>query len=115
MEGRLILGSIPGIAMVEGIIVAGGVVSFGIGGTEGVLNYVDFITDKDEWMSLGIPTTLEYSLPIIYEEVIEPEIVAPVTNYLETKKRQATGFVNTLIEVGTRHIERGLPSIKYSI
>jgi hypothetical protein len=103
-RGDFLLARIPGLPIVEGIVIAGGVASYAIGGTEGVLNYVDFITDKDEWLSLGIPTTLEYSLPIIYDEVIEPEIVDPIVS----KINQGVDFAEFLYNVGEKKTKEGL-------
>ena len=80
-KGNVILAKVPGLIVVESIVVGGAVASFMIDGTEGVDNYVEFISEPTEW----ITKTKEETLPIIYEEVIAPKIVDPIVGWVDTK------------------------------
>ena len=115
-KGNVILAKVPGLIVVESIVVGGAVASFMIDGTEGVDNYVDFISEPTEWIS----TTKEETLPIIYEEVIAPKIVDPIVGWVETKIDQGIGLGTAAYRYGERKYQeglawamRGLPSIKY--
>ena len=80
-KGNLILATVPGLIVVESIVVSGAVASGVIGGLEGVDTYTEFISEPSKWKS----KTKEETLPIIYEEFIEPKIVDPVVGWVETK------------------------------
>ena len=100
-KGDFLLAKIPGLPIVEGIVIAGGIVSFGIGGTQGVLNYTDFIAaGPKEWKRI----TMEETLPIIYDEVIEPELVDPIRNTIG----QGVDFAQFLYNVGEDKATQGL-------
>ena len=104
-RGDILLAQIPGIQIVEGIIVAGGVIAYSINGVEGVLDYADFISaGPSEWKRI----TMEETLPIIYEEVIKPEVVDPVTEFVETKIDQGLGFGKMLYRESERRLNEGL-------
>lgn len=104
-RGDFLLAKIPGLAIVEGIVVAGGIIAYSINGVEGVLDYADFISaGPSEWKRI----TMEETLPIIYEEVVEPKIVDPVTEFVETKIDQGLGFGEMLYRVSERKLNEGL-------
>lgn len=87
-KGDIILAAIPGLAIVEGMVIAGGVVSFAIGGVEGVEDYIDFITHPKKYWSRGTGAA-----GTIYKEKIKPEYIK--------KKGQVELFVN-IVEQLTR-------------
>lgn len=119
-KGNVILASVPGLWIVESIVASGAVASYAIGGIEGVDNYAEFISDPGEWATLGVGTTMDYSLPIIYEEVIAPKIVDPIVGWVETKIDQGIALGKASYRYGEKKVDqglawamRGLPSIKY--
>jgi len=102
-RGNAILGTVPGLAAVEGIAVAGAVASAAIGGVEGVTNYVDFISEPTK-----IPQRVAFTAETIYEHKIESHV------------EEGISFGSFLYRVGERKLEeglgwakRGLPSIDY--
>jgi len=82
-KGDLLLAAVPGLAIVEGLVIAGGVVSFAIGGVEGVEDYIDFITSPTK-----VPGRVAFTAKTLYKEKIKPE-------YIE-KKGQVELFLNVV-------------------
>jgi len=76
-KGDIILSAVPGINVVEGIVVAGAVASFAIGGIEGVEDYIDFITEPTK-----IPERIAWSAEVIYEEKIKEPLISAATWYV---------------------------------
>jgi len=104
-KGNLILAAVPGLAIVEGIVIAGGVVSYAIGGVEGVEDYIDFITTPSKYYE-----RTKESLKIIYEEKIEDPIIAAAElfvgkvdrgiDYAEEKVDQAVSLTKEWLSYG---------------
>ena len=104
-RGNVILATIPGLPIVEGVVVTGAVASYAIGGTEGVGNYFDFITEPTK-----MPERIAFTAETIYEHKIESHV------------EEGISFGNFLYRVGEKKLEeglewakRGLPSIDYSL
>ena len=104
-KGNVILGKVPGILPAEGIIVTGAVASYAIGGTEGVSNYMDFISEPTK-----MPERIAFTAETIYEHKIESHV------------EEGISFGKFLYRVGEKKLEeglewakRGLPSIDYSL
>jgi len=81
-KGNIMLAAVPGLAIVEGIVIVGGVASFAIGGVEGVENYIDFITTPSKYYE-----RTKESLQIIYEQKIEDPLVAGAEWYVDKVDR----------------------------
>ena len=81
-RGNIMLAAVPGLAIVEGIVIAGGVASFAIGGVEGVENYIDFITTPSKYKE-----RTKESLQIIYEQKIEPPLIEAAEWYVDKVDR----------------------------
>jgi len=103
-KGNQILGRVPALPYVEAIVVTGAVASYNIGGTEGVSNYVEFLTEPTK-----MPQRVAFTAETIYEHKIEPKI------------KEGNSFGSFLYRVGERKLEeglawakRGLPSFDYS-
>jgi len=76
-KGDLILAAIPGINIIEGVVVAGAVASYAIGGTEGVENYFDFITEPTK-----IPERIIFTAETLYEHKIEEPLKETAKAYV---------------------------------
>jgi len=76
-KGPAMLAAVPGVAIVEGVVVAGAVASYAIGGVEGVENYIDFITEPTK-----MPERIAFTADVIYEEVIKEPLVAASVAYV---------------------------------
>jgi len=97
----------PPVAFTAALVVVGTEVSNLIDPEEGVQNFQDFISNPTEWKE----TTIEETLPTIYEHVVKPKVVDPLVSYGEKKFNQGM----KLIDNGLEWSLRGLPSIEYSI
>lgn len=97
-KGNIILGGIPGIAIAEAVIVTGAVVSFAIGGVEGVEDYVDFITTPSK-----MPERVVETAEIIYEHKIKDPLVAAAVWYVG-KVDQGIDYVNDTVDSATNWI-----------
>jgi len=95
-KGNIVLAAVPGLAIVEGIVVTGAVVSYAIGGTEGVENYIDFITEPTK-----IPERIAFTAETIYEEKIKPEY--------QEKKGEVNLFLNFMQRLIDRQLRRTMP------
>jgi len=76
-KGNIILAAVPGINIVEGIVVAGAVASYAIAGTEGVEDYIEFFTEPTK-----IPERLVFTAETIYEHKIEKPLVEAARRYV---------------------------------
>jgi len=89
-KGEMMLAAIPGINIVEGIVVGGAVASYAIGGMEGVENYIDFITSPTDIAGVfgkGTGEKWEFTKKTIYEEVIKDPVEAAASWYVEKVDR----------------------------
>ena len=77
-KGNWLLASVPAIAIVEGIVIAGAAASFGIGGVEGVEDYVEFLGEPKKYKE-----RTKESLKTIYEHKIEPPLVSAAEWYVD--------------------------------
>lgn len=76
-KGNLILAAVPGVAIVEGIVVAGAVASYAIGGAEGVEDFIDFYMEPTK-----IPGRISFTAKTIYEHKIEKPLVEAAKAYV---------------------------------
>jgi len=65
------------LVVIEAAVVAGAIASYGIGGVEGVENYIDFITEPTK-----IPERVVFTAETIYEHKIEEPLVAAAEAYV---------------------------------
>jgi len=65
------------LVVIEGVVVAGAVASYAIGGVEGVENYIDFITEPTK-----IPERIAFTAETIYEHKIKEPLVAAAEWYV---------------------------------
>jgi len=86
-KGNIILGAVPGINIVEGIVVAGGVASFAIGGVKGVEDYIDFLTEPTK-----IPERIAWTADVIYEEKIKEPLIDAATWYVNAVDEVVENF-----------------------
>jgi len=86
-KGPVMLAAVPGLAIVEGVVVTGAVASYAIGGVEGVENYIDFITEPTK-----IPERIAFTAETIYEEVIKEPLVAGAEAYVGWVDRRIEDF-----------------------
>jgi len=86
-KGDIILAAVPGINIVEGIVVAGGVASFAIGGVEGVEDYIDFLTEPTK-----IPERIAWTADVIYEEKIKEPLIDAATWYVNAVDEVVENF-----------------------
>jgi len=91
-KGDIILASVPGLAIVEGIVITGAVASFAIGGVRGVENYIDFITTPSKYYE-----RTEESAQTFYEHMIEKPLVSAAKLYV--------GSVDRFISYSQRQID----------
>jgi len=77
-KGPMILSAVPGLNIVEGIVVTGAVVSFAIDGVEGVENYIEFITTPSKYYE-----RTKESFETIYEHKIEAPLIAGANWYVD--------------------------------
>jgi len=104
-KGEMMLAAIPGINIVEGIVVGGAVASYAIGGMEGVENYIDFITSPKKYYE-----RTKESLQIIYEQKIEDPLVAAAEWYVNKVDRGiswADKKVDQAVELTTEFLSYG--------
>jgi len=78
-KGDIILAAVPGIAIIEGAVIAGAITSYAIGGAEGFDNYVDFI---DPYQIKEMPGRIAFTAETIYEHKIEKPLVAAAEAYV---------------------------------
>jgi hypothetical protein len=76
------------LVVVEVAVVVGAIASYGIGGVEGVENYIDFITEPSK-----IPERVVFTAETIYEHKIEEPLVASAEAYVGWVDRRATEYV----------------------
>jgi len=85
-KGEWILATIPGINLVEGLVVGGAVVSFAIGGVEGVEDYIDFMAETPKMLAeitLGqVPEKIKFTAETIYEHKIEEPLTMAARRYV---------------------------------
>lgn len=67
----------PVVPIIEGAVITGAIASYAIGGTEGVENYIDFITEPSK-----MPERIAFTAKTIYEEKIEEPLVAAANWYV---------------------------------
>jgi len=77
-KGNVILAAVPGVAIAEGIVVAGAVASYAIGGTEGVEDYLDFFMEPTK-----IPERVKFTAETIYEHKIEQPLITAAKWYVD--------------------------------
>jgi len=102
-KGNVILGAVPGIAVVEAAVVTGAVASFAIGGVEGVEDYVDFITTPSK-----IPERIAFTAETIYEHKIKEPLVAAAVWYVG-KVDEGIDYANDTYDSATNWIVRNNP------
>ena len=77
-KGNMLLAAVPGLNIVEGIVVAGAVASLAIGGVKGVENYIDFMTEPSK-----MPERISFTGKTIYKHKIEEPLVAAANWYVD--------------------------------
>jgi len=107
-KGNIILGAVPGIAIVEAVVVTGAVAAFAIGGVEGVEDYVDFITTPSKYKE-----RTEESLETIYEHVIKEPLVAAAEWYVG-KVDQGIDYVNDTYDSATNWYQENVPKLFFT-
>jgi len=65
------------LVVIEAAVVTGAIASYGIGGVEGVENYIDFISEPTK-----IPERVAFTAETIYEHKIEEPLVAAAEAYV---------------------------------
>jgi len=83
-KGNVILAAVPGVAIAEGIVVAGAVVSYVIAGEEGVEDFIDFYMEPTK-----IPERLAFTAETIYEQKIKKPLVSAAEAYVGWWDRRA--------------------------
>jgi len=80
--------------IIEAAIIAGGFISYGIGGREGLMNYVDLMTGKvtpKEWLEVvGPAIQSEVTEPIIEyltEELWQKQLVDPIGGWVSRREK----------------------------
>lgn len=85
------LSSTPFVA-VEVTVVAGAVASYSIAGTEGVENYIDFITEPSKWIERGGPPIQKYitepTIEYVTEELWQRQLVDPISGWVERRREE---------------------------
>lgn len=67
------------LVIVEGVVVTGAIVSYAVGGVEGVENYIDFITEPEKYYARS-----KFTVKTIYEQKIEEPLQEAAIWYVET-------------------------------
>jgi len=104
-KGELILAAIPGLNIVEAIVVTGAVVSYAIDGVEGVENYVDFLTTPTK-----IPERIVFTAETIYEQKIKDPLVAAAVWYVG-KVDAGIDYVDDTVDSATNWIAERNPFV----